>query len=51
MVFGNDDEKPYEFIGLSIVMLKNSRNSYGFGNDDEKPYEFIGLSIIMFKKQ
>ena len=27
MVFDTDDEKPYEFIGFSIIMLKDHMNS------------------------
>ena len=27
-------QKPYEFIGILIIMLKNYMNSYSFEHDD-----------------
>ena len=36
-------QKPYEFIGISIIMLKHHMKLYGFWAWYRDPYEFLGF--------
>ena len=47
MVFGDDDQNPYEFIWFLTTMIRIPMNLYGFDDDDQNPYEFR-IRIMMF---
>ena len=42
-------QKPYKFIGFSIIMFNSHMLPMVFELDVRKPYKFIWFSIIMFK--